>query len=743
MPRDSNGNFELPAGNPVVTGTVISSAWANPTMADVALALSESLDRYGRGGMLAPFKFADGELTAPAITFDSEPTTGFYRAGQYDIRLAIFGEDVLRFTPAGTEGRIIGSPGPTGPAGVQGPEGPQGEYGPIGTQGLQGPLGPTGPEGPGLPWLIGDGVPGAQTGVQDQLYLNTSNADVWQKSGGVWTLVANLQPTVLNSGGDHGALTGLSDSDHPIAAVQGLQDALDALTAAVAVATASNLDVYFQASAPIGTLQVGDLWFDSDAGNLMYRWNGIQWVDVADQRITTSLASASAAVSTANSAMALTATKITTWYATSAPTATATGDLWYNTADNKTAYRWDGAAWVEVSDGRIVNALNTAQNAQVTADGKIQSWYQDTAPVGSEIGYGDLWIQTSNGNRLYRWNGATWVDIQDSAIALASSNAALAIQASATAQATADGKIEVYYQTAAPASTNVGDLWIDTDDGNTLKRYSGSAWVDVSDAGITDALNAANLAQDVADGKLAAFYQATAPTSTSGRQVGDLWFDTDDYYRRYRWNGSSWVDISAIAGIVNGLVDTPGILLDAVTTSATSVVSKQWVFHRSVPDPADIGYSTVSFLFSSDGLTTYPDPWSRRIAELTLISTGRPILLTLSGVKKAASGDNLWPFNHDYLIYRRVSGVDTRIWPPAGVYNSLYYRSSSETNPQCTLYAIPAMSVLEAAPPTGTVTYWVEETIYNSWVGQFPSNGVSYEFKGTTYAVLNALLTKR
>jgi len=54
MSRDAGGNYNLPAGNPVITNTIIETAWANPTMADVAAALTDSLSRSGKGGMAAP-----------------------------------------------------------------------------------------------------------------------------------------------------------------------------------------------------------------------------------------------------------------------------------------------------------------------------------------------------------------------------------------------------------------------------------------------------------------------------------------------------------------------------------------------------------------------------------------------------------------------------------------------------------------------------------------------------------------
>lgn len=101
MPRDINGNFSLDPSNPVVPGTVIETGWANPTLADIAAALTDSLSRSGSGGMLAPFRFSDGTLAAPGIAFTNEPSSGLYRAALNDIRFAIGSSDVLRFIPSG------------------------------------------------------------------------------------------------------------------------------------------------------------------------------------------------------------------------------------------------------------------------------------------------------------------------------------------------------------------------------------------------------------------------------------------------------------------------------------------------------------------------------------------------------------------------------------------------------------------------------------------------------------------
>lgn len=101
MPRNSSGTYTLPAGNPVVANTLIETAWANPTMADLGAALTDSLDRYGRGGMLAQLKLADGLLAAPAFGFNSEASTGLYRPSAGAIAVSVLGVLAATFATAG------------------------------------------------------------------------------------------------------------------------------------------------------------------------------------------------------------------------------------------------------------------------------------------------------------------------------------------------------------------------------------------------------------------------------------------------------------------------------------------------------------------------------------------------------------------------------------------------------------------------------------------------------------------
>jgi hypothetical protein len=66
-------------------------------MDDIAIALSDSLDRYGRGGMLAPFKFADGSLQAPGATWANEPNSGLWRSAAGTLEMSIRANPVMQW----------------------------------------------------------------------------------------------------------------------------------------------------------------------------------------------------------------------------------------------------------------------------------------------------------------------------------------------------------------------------------------------------------------------------------------------------------------------------------------------------------------------------------------------------------------------------------------------------------------------------------------------------------------------
>jgi len=105
MARDSAGTYSLPAGNPVVTNTLIASTWANPTMTDLANAITDSLSRSGLGGMSAPLLLTDGSASAPGLAFVSDINTGLYRSGADIIGVSTGG--VLRYSVNATGNHVF------------------------------------------------------------------------------------------------------------------------------------------------------------------------------------------------------------------------------------------------------------------------------------------------------------------------------------------------------------------------------------------------------------------------------------------------------------------------------------------------------------------------------------------------------------------------------------------------------------------------------------------------------------
>ena len=287
--------------------------------------------------------------------------------------------------------------------------------------------------------------------------------------------------------------------------------------------------IYRQTTAPSGTAHnTGDQWFDTDNGNKHYVWDGSNWASVQDAGITTAIADAAASAAAADG-------KIDSFYQDAAPSVASEGDLWFDTDDGNKIYTRRSGVWVATQDSAIATALQDAADADAKADGKVTTFYQNAAPTAE--GIGDLWVDTDDGNKLYRWSGSAWVSVQDTAITTA-------IQNAAASQEAADGKIDSFYQDAAPSVASEGDLWFDTNDGNKIYTRRSGAWVVTQDSAIGTALQDAADADAKADGKVTTFYQNDAPTAEG---IGDLWVDTNDGNKLYRWSGSAWVSVQDTA----------------------------------------------------------------------------------------------------------------------------------------------------------------------------------------------------
>jgi hypothetical protein len=74
MSRNGSGTYSLPAGNPVVTGTTISTTWANNTLNDLAAAMTDSVAADGQTPMTGDLDLNSNKivnLTAGTVAGDA------------------------------------------------------------------------------------------------------------------------------------------------------------------------------------------------------------------------------------------------------------------------------------------------------------------------------------------------------------------------------------------------------------------------------------------------------------------------------------------------------------------------------------------------------------------------------------------------------------------------------------------------------------------------------------------------
>lgn len=120
---------------------------------------------------------------------------------------------------------------------------------------------------------------------------------------------------------------------------------------------------------------------------------------------TQALTAANLANTQATTAIALANTKNTVFYSGTTPTANAINDQWIDTAHGNKLYIWNGSSWVSAQDSAI-------SAAQSTANGKNAIYRQGTTPTtpytGTSFVIGDMWFNTSSDNAISTWNGTSW-----------------------------------------------------------------------------------------------------------------------------------------------------------------------------------------------------------------------------------------------------------------------------------------------------------------------------------------------
>jgi len=123
MSRNGSGTYTLPAGNPVVSGTVIASTWANTTMNDLASAMTDSVAADGQTPMTGALdmnsnkvtNLATGTISGDGINFTQFNTPTFGGAVICSTTLTVVGDTTMSGTgqlkiPNGTTGQRSATP---------------------------------------------------------------------------------------------------------------------------------------------------------------------------------------------------------------------------------------------------------------------------------------------------------------------------------------------------------------------------------------------------------------------------------------------------------------------------------------------------------------------------------------------------------------------------------------------------------------------------------------------------------
>lgn len=309
-------------------------------------------------------------------------------------------------------------------------------------------------------------------------------------------------------------------------------------------------------SIPVGPYNVGDMWIGRSDGEIYYCTTARQqqggydindWTKASDYQTSSDVTDAladfaetvvdplSEKVDTKIETFAQSTDPSTSWDATTKEKHL--GDLWYDTTEGSVAlkrYYKDTSVtpnvykWLEVDN-------QSAKDALEGLDHKISTYSQENPPTGVVLVNGDIWIDTNDNNKLYRWNGTEWIDSTDDSSVQSFITETYTPDINAI-KANVDSKIETWYQTTDPSAEwstieikaqHIGDMWYKNTTGSvSLKRYYRKSdntfdWQEITNQKAIDAYAAAGEAYDLADGKRRVFYGSSNPTAPY--DVGDLW----------------------------------------------------------------------------------------------------------------------------------------------------------------------------------------------------------------------------
>jgi|GEM_PF-3817351 len=323
----------------------------------------------------------------------------------------------------------------------------------------------------------------------------------------------------------------------------------------------------------------GDLWFDSNDSNKVYRWRaaGMEWVLLADSRIAGAVAAISEFATTYASIDFAEAKKseaiIAAGTYTDASTLAAVTSLTtaYTSADSTLASRatalessvntpttgllarvaivestYATTTFAEAKKSEAISAASsdatakvlTESNARTSADGALADqialisatnartkvYSQPTAPSGALLVAEDLWFDSDDDYKVYRWSGSTWSLIADGRIA---------------SQAALISTIQSTYATQSAVVASIDTALIAASNDATAKVLTESNARVASDGNLSGKYTLKVTAGDVVTG------MNITSTSGPGGDVSQIMFQADIFKIYNGTTGLAMFDVSA------------------------------------------------------------------------------------------------------------------------------------------------------------------------------------------------------
>lgn len=266
-----------------------------------------------------------------------------------------------------------------------------------------------------------------------------------------------------------------------------------------------------------GPFADGDIWVDTDDGDKRYIWNTllVTWSYENVSGLGSAILQAGISRAVKDGFTAI-------FKSSSIPVGAGESDYWFR-QDTNSVYQLRNGEWKNLDNTFLATKLDELLTGVTSYLGVH---YSATEPAGSESRDGDYWIVPAT-DTVYLLDG-TWQEQTDSSFATFA-------QMLTTDRSIRDGRIRITIDYAEPDTADEGDLWIDisTDPATNAQKnwvnvYSGTVWERISDPDLEDQLVRSINYKEVEDREITVYFDDTAPDENSSPvpKLGDIWYDT-------------------------------------------------------------------------------------------------------------------------------------------------------------------------------------------------------------------------